>query len=113
MRIRAPQPRRVDCEHQAAAARAAKRGVPKAERTPEEAAAAAAFDEVTEAASALMDAGELDAYSATREELERAAAAFPAPDDDEDMFGDEGGDAVLHSLTAILPCGPLTGGSCL
>ena len=69
-----------------------KKGAPQSrKRTPEEAAALAAFDEITEAASALMDAGELDVYSAAREEFERASAAFPAPDEDDDMFGDDSG----------------------
>ena len=88
--------------------RAAKKGAPKAERSPEEAAALAAFDEVTEAASALMDAGELDVYGATREEFERAAAAFPAPGADEDMFGDEDDDMRCLLLPAsATPLAPL------
>lgn len=68
----------------------------RAEKTPEEVAALAAFDMMTEAASALMDSGELDVYSTCREEFQRAAALFaPAADifadgdDDEDMFGDD------------------------
>lgn len=68
----------------------------RAEKTPEEVAALAAFNTITEAASALMDSGELDVYSTCREEFQRAAALFaPAADifadagGDEDMFGDD------------------------
>ena len=73
---------------------AAKKGAaaaPKAEQTPEQRAAVAAFEEITESASALMDAGELDIYGGVREALERSAAAFPAEDEDDDMFGDDFG----------------------
>jgi hypothetical protein len=57
----------------------------KAEKTPEELKALDQFNIITEAASALMDAAEMDIYSAVREELQRAADAFK---DDDDMFAD-------------------------
>ncbi len=83
--------------------------VQKAERTPEEAAALAAFDKITEAASALMDSGELDVYSTCREEFARAAALFaPAADifadadADEDMFGD--GFSAARQVRHVGPC---------
>lgn len=57
----------------------------KAEKTPEELKALEQFNTITEAASVLMDAGEMDIYSAVREELQRAADAFK---DDDDMFAD-------------------------
>lgn len=64
----------------------------KVEQTEEERAALEAFNKITEAASALMDSGELDVYSGVREEFLRAAALFaPAADifGDDDMFGDD------------------------
>ena len=62
----------------------------KAEKTPEEVKALEQFNVITEAASALMDAGEMDIYSAVREELQRAAEKDA---DEDDMFADadEGG----------------------
>ena len=57
----------------------------KAEKTPEELKALEQFNTITEAASVLMDAGEMDIYSAVREELQRAADAFKG---DDDMFAD-------------------------
>ncbi|BDA46148.1 probable CD2 antigen cytoplasmic tail-binding protein 2 homolog [Coccomyxa sp. Obi] len=83
----------------------------RAEKTPEEVAALAAFNTITEAASALMDSGELDVYSTCREEFQRAAALFaPAADifadadGDEDMFGDDFAAAKQEGA------GPSTGG---
>ncbi len=57
----------------------------KPQKTPQEVQALEDFNKITEAASALMDAGEMDIYSAVREELQRAADAFK---DDDDMFAD-------------------------
>ena len=57
----------------------------KAEKTPEEVKALEQFNAITEAASALMDAGEMDIYSAVREELQRAAEKDA---DEDDMFAD-------------------------
>ena len=63
----------------------AEKGAAKPQKTPEELKALEEFDRITEAASALMDAGEMDIYSAVREELQRAADAFK---DEDDMFAD-------------------------
>ena len=75
----------------------------KAGQTDEERAALEAFNKITEAASALMDSGELDVYSGMREEFLRAAALFaPAADifaddnDDDNMFGDD--DAIANKV---------------
>ena len=57
----------------------------KAEKTPEEEKALEQFNVITEAASALMDAGEMDIYSTVREELQRAAEKDA---DEDDMFAD-------------------------
>ena len=67
-----------------------RKGMVKAEKTPEEVKALEQFNVITEAASALMDAGEMDIYSAVREELQRAAEKDA---DEDDMFADadEGG----------------------
>ena len=62
------------------------KGTVKSQKTPEELKALEQFNKITEAASALMDVGEMDIYSAVREELQRAADAFK---DDDDMFADE------------------------
>jgi hypothetical protein len=82
---------------------------PRADRTEEEKAALKAFNKVTEVASALMDSGELDVYSTSREEFMRAAALFVPEadifaDDDaaDDMFADDAQDSkVLRSLTVL------------
>lgn len=63
----------------------AEKGAGKPQKTAEELKALADFNRITEAASALMDAGEMDIYSTMREELQRAADAFK---DDDDMFAD-------------------------
>lgn len=80
-----------------------------AEKTPEDLAALAAFNAITEAASALMDSGELDVYSTCREEFQRAAALFaPAADifadadgGDDDMFGDGFAAKQVQSLSCF------------
>ena len=64
---------------------AGRKGVVKAEKTPEEVKALGQFNVITEAASALMDAGEMDIYSTVREELQRAAEKDA---DEDDMFAD-------------------------
>ena len=61
----------------------AEKSTVKPQKTPQEVQALEDFNKITEAASALMDAGEMDIYSAVREELQRAADAFK---DDDDMF---------------------------
>ena len=63
----------------------AEKSAGKRQKTVQELKALAEFDRITEAASALMDAGEMDIYSTVREELQRAADAFK---DDDDMFAD-------------------------
>ena len=70
---------------------AGRKGVVKAEKTPEEVKALEQFNVITEAASALMDAGEMDIYSTVREELQRAADKFA---DEDDMFADADEDAT-------------------
>jgi len=70
----------------------------KTERTPEEIRALDEFNKITEAASALMDVGEMDIYSAVREELQRAADAFK---DDDDMFADGAEDDAEVSCTSF------------
>lgn len=69
----------------------AEKGTAKPQKTPEELKALEQFDSITEAASALMDAGEMDIYSAVREQLQRAADAFK---DDDDMFADADEDNI-------------------
>lgn len=83
----------------------------KAEKTPEELKALEQFNTITEAASVLMDAGEMDIYSAVREELQRAADAFK---DDDDMFADADEEINKVELsnvdlfnTFLLQCTPL------
>lgn len=56
------------------------------------------FNKITEAASALMDVGEMDIYSAVREELQRAADAFK---DDDDMFADAAEDNAAVSCPSF------------
>ena len=70
----------------------------KAEKTPEEIEALDEFNKITEAASALMDVGEMDIYSAVREELQRAADAFK---NDDDMFADADEDNAKVSCTSF------------
>ena len=75
----------------------AEKGAAKPQKTPEELKALEEFDRITEAASALMDAGEMDIYSAVREELQRAADAFK---DEDDMFADV--DVMMQRFVATL-----------
>ena len=70
---------------------AGRKGMAKAEKTPEEVKALEQFNVITEAASALMDAGEMDIYSAVREELQRATEKDA---DEDDMFADADGSAT-------------------
>ena len=69
----------------------------KAEKTPEEVKAWEQFNVITEAASALMDAGEMDIYSAVQEELRRAADKVA---DEDDMFADADEGATTQVRTA-------------
>ena len=84
----------------------AEKGAARPQKTPEELKALEQFDSITEAASALMDAGEMDIYSAVREQLQRAADAFK---DDDDMFADADEDnAKVHCRSlcmSVYGCG--------
>ena len=72
----------------------------KAEKTPEEVKALEHFNVITEAASALMDAGEMDIYSAVWEELQRAAKRTA---DEDDMFADADEGATTQVRAASCP----------
>ena len=75
----------------------AEKGAAKPEKTPQDLKALEEFNRITEAASALMDVGEMDIYSALREELQRAADTFK---DDDDMFADADKDDARVRLQA-------------
>ncbi|KAK9818356.1 hypothetical protein WJX72_011218 [[Myrmecia] bisecta] len=64
-----------------------------------EAANKEAFEQLTEAASALMDSGELNVYSMTRDEFEKAVPPILV-DEDEDMFADDGDDTATPAAAA-------------
>lgn len=68
-------------------------GANEAERNPQD---KEWFDQLTEAASALVDVGESDVYDKDREYFKRAASVYIDVDDDEDQGG--GGNAGQGSL---------------
>lgn len=85
-----------------AAGAAGKNAPVKAQKTLEELEAQVQFDAITDCASALMDAGEMDIYSAVREELKRVADAALL---DDDMFADPvKQDEFVNKVCLGAPC---------